>query len=149
MKALAIAACSLLFAGCGDQAEPPHPIDHEAAKEVFRRAFWKRPSSNDKILHAERREWTGVDGQLQWQWFLVVEPSPELVKHLRDDNAFSLVAAAAVPSPREAPSWFVCPTENVAVLRAPRGSNLCLVFSKSNTLLHASDAGSGFRPGAP
>lgn len=28
----------------------------------------------------------------KWQWFIVVQPSPELVKYLRDDNAFGLVS---------------------------------------------------------
>jgi len=25
---------------------------------VFQKAFWRRPDSHDKILHAERREWS-------------------------------------------------------------------------------------------
>lgn len=34
---------------------------------VFQRAFWKRPAADDKILHAERREWSGADGVQKWQ----------------------------------------------------------------------------------
>ncbi|MFT5191293.1 MAG: hypothetical protein ACI9DF_006049 [Verrucomicrobiales bacterium] len=77
MKASVLELIAALLTRCGSKPESPTVAD-EAAIEVFQRAFWKRPTSEDKILHAERREWTGDDGQLQWHWFLVVELSPEL-----------------------------------------------------------------------
>jgi hypothetical protein len=109
---------------------------------VFQRAFWKRPAADDKILHAERREWQ------KWQWFLVVEPSPALVKHLREDNAFSLVPAATAPAVRDAPAWFTFQPAEVEVRQAAHG-NLRMFFGKTKRLLYATDAGDGFLPGAP
>lgn len=115
---------------------------------VFQRAFWQRPSAADRILHAERREWATAAGVQKWQWFLVVEPSPGLVKHLRDDNAFSLMSAATAPSIHSAPPWFTFPPEEFDVLIAPHG-NLRLCFSRTQSLLYASDDGGGFLPGTP
>ena len=60
---------------------------------VFQKAFWKRPTSEDQILHAERREWQSQDGLSKWQWFITVKPGPALVAHLITDNAFMLSAA--------------------------------------------------------
>lgn len=128
---------------------PPSPaaVKIEPA-EVFRRAFWQLPGAGDKILHAERREWADADGVKKWQWFLVVEPSPELVKYLREDNAFGLLPARTHPEIADAPSWFAIRSEEVDVLQAPQG-NLRLFFSKTKRLLHATSNGTGFRPGAP
>ena len=48
-------------------------------QEVFQRAFWRRPTADERILHAERREWVSEeDGVRRWQWFLAVEPSGAL-----------------------------------------------------------------------
>lgn len=115
--------------------------------EIFKKAFWKHPNANDKILHAERREWSGDEGVKKWQWFLVVEPSPELVKYLREDNTFGLVPSPTVPSFEEAPEWFVLRSGEVDGLRAPNG-NMRLFFNKNQRLLHATSNGTGFRPGA-
>ena len=144
MRAFFSILTALLLIGCTVDNEAPF-ADKAAAEEIFKRAFWKRPTSKDKILHAERREWT-TNGVLQWHWFLVVEPSPELVKDLRDDNAFGLVATNTLTMLSKAPAWFDCPSENADILRAPRG-NTHLVFSRKTNLLHAFDSGSGFRPG--
>ena len=81
------------------RVDPPTSIDNEPVR-IFQRAFWVRPTPADKILHAERREWKDADGVQKWQWFLVVVPSPALLKRLRDDNAFGLMpAATASPFP--------------------------------------------------
>jgi len=116
--------------------------------EVFRRAFWQPPGTGDQILHAERREWTDPAGLKRWEWFLVVEPSIELVKYLREDNAFGLVPVPKVPEMADAPPWFAFRPDEVDVLQAPHG-NLHLFFSKTKRLLHATSSGMGFRPGAP
>jgi hypothetical protein len=42
------------------------------AEEIFKRAFWRRPENDDKLLHALRHEWSDADGLQRWQWFLVV-----------------------------------------------------------------------------
>lgn len=126
---------------------PPTSIDNEPVR-IFQRAFWVRPTSSDKILHAERREWKDTDGVQKWQWFLVVEPSDSLLKRLRDDNAFGLMPAAAVSPPTDAPGWFVFNKDGVSVLQAPQGK-LQFIFSNDKRTLYATDSGHGFRAGAP
>ena len=128
---------------------PPTPaaVTIEPA-ELFRRAFWQRPGTGDKILHAERREWTDADGLKRWQWFLVVEPSPELVKYLREDNAFGLVPGSAGSLNPEPPSWFVFKPDEFSIFRSPH-SGMRLMFSKTENLLYATDSGQGFTKGAP
>lgn len=83
----------------------------------------------------------------KWQWFLVVEPAPALVKHLREDNAFSLVPATTVSAIPEAPAWFAFKPGDVEILQGPNG-NMRLFFSKTKRLLHATGSGGGFHPGA-
>jgi hypothetical protein len=116
--------------------------------EIFQKAFWKRPAADDKILHAERREWSDTAGVSKWQWFLVVEPAPALVKHLREDNAFSLVPATTVSAIKEAPAWFAFNPNDVEILQAPNG-NMRLFFSKTKRLIYATGSGGGFQPGIP
>jgi hypothetical protein len=114
---------------------------------VFQKAFWKRPTPEDQILHAERREWQDKDGLSKWQWFIAVKPSPALVDHLITDNAFMLTASRSGGRQHaEVPEWF--PTEAPQVLTNPSGSFRILWDKKAN-LLHATDSGSGFGPGAP
>ena len=60
--------------------------------KVFRRAFWRTPAAEDRILHAERREWADDEGVARWDWFLEVEPSAELRNWLQQDNPFALVS---------------------------------------------------------
>lgn len=128
---------------------PPKPQSPDAVKidpaEVFRRAFWQLPGDGDQILHAERREWSDAEGVKRWQWYLVVEPSPELVKYLRTDNAFGLVPSSSFPAIENAPDWFSFRPEEVEVLQAPN-SNMKLCFHKTKPLLHATSSGTGFRP---
>jgi hypothetical protein len=115
--------------------------------KIFQRAFWASPTSEDTILHAERREWSDADGVLKWEWFLVVEPSPALLKRLRDDNAFGLVPAASAATIGNAPGWFRFEAGEVSVLKSPQG-NLQLMFSLNDRALYATDSGLGFRRGA-
>ncbi|MEI6605470.1 MAG: hypothetical protein WCP35_09180 [Verrucomicrobiota bacterium] len=127
--------------------DPPTSIENEPV-QIFQRAFWVRPTSSDKILHAERREWKDTDGVQKWQWFLVVEPSAALLKRLRDDNAFGLIPAAVTSPPSDAPEWFVYKMDGVNVLKALQGK-LQLIFSNDKHTLYATDTGRGFRSGAP
>jgi hypothetical protein len=115
---------------------------------VFQRAFWASPTSEDKILHAERREWSDADGVLKWEWFLVVEPSPALLKRLRDDNAFGLIPAASAAATANTPGWFRFDADEVKVLKSPQ-AKLQLIFDKNHRTLYATDSGLGFRSGAP
>lgn len=128
-------------------SDPPTSIQNDPVK-IFQRAFWASPTSEDTILHAERREWSGADGLEKWQWFLVVEPSPALLKRLRDDNAFGLLPAASAAAIGNAPDWFRFDADEVSVLKSPQ-AKLQLIFSKNHRMLYATDSGLGFRPGAP
>ncbi len=126
---------------------PPLNVTSDPVK-IFQKAFWRSPAADDEILHGERREWLGPDGLEKWQWFLVVKPSPGLVKYLRDDNAFGLVTADAMPEIVDPPAWFAFKTPEVRRMKAPT-ANLMFIFSKSGNLLYATDSGGGFRPGLP
>lgn len=120
------------------------------AAEVFQKGFWKRPTAADHILHAERREWQDKGGVNRWQWFIVVEPSPELVRHLITDNAFSLTASSQpiATESSNAPAWF--PKRDAAdqVLVNP-GRTFVIHWNPAANRLTATDAGGGFRAGAP
>lgn len=118
------------------------------SERIFERAFWRRPGNDDHIQHAERHEWRDADGLERWQWFLVVSASTELIQYLRDDNAFGLVPASSAPVVSEAPGWFRFKPEDFTVLRASHGG-MCLMFSKSDNTLYATDSGRGFTKGAP
>ena len=119
-----------------------------ASEEIFKRAFWRLPGYDDHIQHAERHEWRDAAGLERWQWFLVVRASPELIKHLREDNAFGLVPSSSVSANPEAPDWFVFKTEEFSIFRSPQ-SGLQLMFSKADNTLYATDSGRGFTKGAP
>jgi hypothetical protein len=118
------------------------------AEEIFKRAFWRRPAKDDEILHAERHEWRDADGLQRWQWFLVVQASPELIKVLKDDNAFGLVPGSTISLNPEAPDWFVFKPDDFATFQSPH-SGMRLMFSKTNNTLYATDSGWGFTKGAP
>jgi hypothetical protein len=119
-----------------------------ASEEIFKRAFWRLPGDDDQIQHAERHEWRDAAGLERWQWFLVVRASPELIKHLRDDNAFGLVPSSSVSANPEAPDWFVFKPEEFSIFRSPQ-SGMQLMFSKADNTLYATDSGRGFTKGAP
>jgi hypothetical protein len=129
------------------KVDPPTKVENDPVK-VFQRAFWASPTSEDKILHAERREWSDAQGVRKWQWFLVVEPSAALLKRLRDDNAFGLAPASSAADIADAPKWFAFDAKEIVVMKSP-SSEMQLIFSKGGKVLHASDSGLGFRPGAP
>ena len=128
------------------QEEPSTTVTD--AEEIFKRAFWRRPSKEDQILHAERHEWSDEDGLQRWQWFLVVQASPDLIKNLRDDNAFGLMPGSSSPISTEAPVWFVFKPDNFSTFQSPQ-TGLRLMFSKVDNTLYATDSGRGFTKGAP
>jgi len=126
----------------------PPTLTLNDAEEIFKKAFWRRPSPADQIQQAERHEWRDAAGLERWQWFLVVSASPELIKYLREDNAFGLVPSSSVSANPEAPDWFVFKTEEFSIFRSPQ-SGLQLMFSKADNTLYATDSGRGFTKGAP
>jgi hypothetical protein len=145
-----------------DAPLPPPPPANPAAQhegtmalksdqaDVFRRAFWKRPDATDKILHAERREWTkeGETGLSRWQWFIAVEPGSSLTKWLREDNAFG-VRPAKTATFTGAPDWFPRDLSSYEVRTGGTGGSLVIMFSRDGKKLYATDAGKGFTKGAP
>ena len=127
--------------------DPPTKVENEPVK-IFQRAFWASPTEDDRILHAERREWRDGDGLQRWQWFLVVKASTQLIKNLRDDNAFGLVPGSAISLNPEAPNWFVFKPAEFSIFQSPH-SGMRLMFSKTDNTLYATDSGRGFTKGAP
>lgn len=127
------------------QGPAPTSVNADPA-EVFQRAFWKRPTSEDRIEAAERREWADDNGVRKWQWFIKLKPSAALVKHLREDNAFDLRPREKALAIEGAPSWFSFKNGEVEILEAPSGQ-MRLVFGKDNGVLFATDSGGGFQQG--
>lgn len=114
---------------------------------VFQKAFWKRPGTADRILNAERREWSDRHGVTRWQWFLEITPSPELIRYLREENAFGLNLIPAADIPQNAPEWFIRDTTATSILANAGGMRL--IFTKGDAKLFATSNGGGLRPGTP
>jgi hypothetical protein len=120
-------------------------------EEIFRRAFWRRPTAADRIVHADRREWSDHDQAVQrWQWFLQVRPSAALLSTLRDPATFGLVPSAASDSPikpSSAPAWFPSDAQlaGCEILQSPAGG-LTVYYQAADNVLFATDAGRGFAP---
>lgn len=120
--------------------------DHTA---VFQRAFWRRPTPADRILHAERRDWqvagTGVE---KWQWFIAVQPGPAFRDWLLKDNPFDLVPvpADAPLAPLSAPpNWFPPAAELMGFTRYRNREGRYQVFhDAAQNRLFATDEGGGF-----
>ena len=115
--------------------------------EIYQRAFWRRPRSEDKILHAERREWLSeTDGVRKWEWFLAIEPGDGLTADIR--QRFSLTPASLVPEKFAAsPKWFrTALTKSDTMLSNPDGS-LCLLLSPDKQSFLATGSGGGFAKG--
>lgn len=115
---------------------------------VFQRAFWRRPGVEDKVLHAERLEWTNASGEVvKWQWFVVVE-SGAATQNWLAENPFGLRPdSGEVYSSDEAyrPEWFPAPTElrEHHVLTSTNGRHK-LATSKDGKRLYGTDSGFGF-----
>ena len=125
---------------------PPPSLKITDPAAVFQRAFHRAPGPGDEIVNAERHEWKDAEGLTKWQWFIEVKASPDLVKYLREDNAFGLIPVATAPLPDERPAWYGYDPGSVKVLKSPRGK-MHLIFSSTNNTLHATDSGAGFQRG--
>lgn len=116
------------------------------AAEVFKRAFWKRPTENDKILHAVRREWADAEGIQKWQWFIAVEPSDQLAGYLKQ-NPFRLNSPKGKTMlPTEAPEWFPKSGRDFEVQRRSNGE-MIIMIEKESGRLYAFGQGFGFAEG--
>jgi hypothetical protein len=129
--------------GDRDQAETGFPPEL-----VFARVFWRRPDAGDRILHAERREWSDGDGVTRWQVFLAVEPGPALAEWLAT-NPFSLVTVTAlerdIPDP---PPWFPKPAAAGLLQQSPVG-NLVVMTASGGRTVFVSDHDRGFSRPVP
>lgn len=122
--------------------------DHTA---VFQRAFWRRPTPADRILHAERRDWLAADtGVDKWQWFIAVQPGPAFRDWLLKDNPFDLVAvpADAPLAPLSAPpAWFPPAAQLTGFARYRNREGKYQVFhDAAQNRIFATDDGGGFAP---
>lgn len=124
--------------------------------EVFRRAFWRHPTATDRVLHAERRELASEGaGEVQnWQWFIAVRPSPELLASLRDPETFGLASTGTArpwPTDPAPPDWFPAPppaaSTEFEVLQAGMG-HLTILYRTRDNMLFATDTGGGFATAA-
>lgn len=126
-----------------------------AATEVFRRAFWRDPAPADRILQAERREWVGErDGVRRWQWFIILDPGPDLAAWLREKNPFGLAPSAPADLRFDAasqPAWFpakVTALPEVDCFQSSDGA-MVLLREKAAGRLYVSDRGHGFAAAPP
>lgn len=124
---------------------PPPTSTNTDPVQVFQRAFWKRPTGKDQILHAERREWVAGDGLERWQWFIAVDPSDELARYLHEQNPFSLSEPKGkVTLPEEPrPSWFPSSADGFTVRQSIDGQMLFLTQVDTGRLF-ATSQGHGF-----
>jgi hypothetical protein len=111
---------------------------------LFKKVFWRALQAEDRILHAERREWTedAAHGVSRWQSFLCVEAGQDLLNYLKRDNAFGAHPASqiALQSP---PVWF--PT-NLGDFDIFTTGSLHFLFSRQDGRVYAADSGRGFAP---
>ncbi|WP_438481279.1 hypothetical protein [Oleiharenicola lentus] len=123
--------------------------------EIFRRAFWWHPSKGDKILHAERREWSEANASVtRWQWFIKIRPSSELLRDLRRAETFGLTEVDkpkpwSQVAPLPLPTWFPqAPDTPFEILQTASGE-FTVLYRPSDNTLYATDHGRGFAPAAP
>lgn len=132
-------------------AHPPPTSTVNDPVTVFQNAFWKRPTAEDHILNAERREWRDGTAISRWQWFISVKPSPLLVAHLITDNAFALSPSLdGMPRQAEnAPIWFPEEADTGVQVFTENSGAFTLIWDEQDNLLHATGSGGGFHHGAP
>ncbi|BCX47400.1 hypothetical protein HAHE_13080 [Haloferula helveola] len=111
--------------------------------EVFRRAFWRHPAPDDRIVHAERREWLDQGDVSRWSWFIEVEPSAGLTAHLVEGNAFGLSATNEFAG--SGPEWFPTSAEGFRILGS-EGARMVLLVNEER--IFATGSGAGFRAAA-
>ena len=122
-------------------------------EEVFQKALRRRPASDDRIVHAERREWTKdpAAGISRWQWFLEIEPGSALKGWLRGQNPFSVQVAGPEVMKKVGgpPSWFPAQCDEFEILAGGSTGSLVLMWSRDGKTLYATSSGEGFAPVAP
>ncbi len=161
MKRLALAALALIAVGIGLWLARPAPAPDTAHNEpsanesglavvtdgveIFQKVLWREPQPDDRILHAERRQWSEGGSLTRWQWFLHVQAGKDLIAYLRDANAFGLVATDQADI-SDAPTWFPKDHQHYEIQRA---GQLVFLFRKGSDEFYASSQGKGFTKPLP
>lgn len=109
---------------------------------VFRQAFWSHPSQDDRIEHAVRLHWLDDKEVAQWQWYIQLSPSPQLIDRLVTQNSFRLEETTTVEAPLNPPLWFRLPAESLNLSTSSQDMNLC--YDETNKKLIAWAKGHGF-----
>ena len=113
---------------------------------VFQKAFWRRPAPDDKILHAERREWTSsADGVRKWQWFIAFQPGPQTSEWIAS-KPFGLAPAPSgfsLASLENRPAWFPGQVSDFRI-QQDREGHLIWIQATDGSVLYATDSGFGF-----
>lgn len=147
---LSVSACRPEARNDRPSPPPPPTIPTTASTndhaEVFRRAFWRQPTSADHILQAERHI-DPADGS--WRWFIQLHPSPELLAALRDPEFLGLLPGEAPILSTRHPAWFppAAALPDFEVLQAPTTA-LTIFYRAADNLLIATDEGQAFAPPA-
>jgi hypothetical protein len=118
------------------------------AEDVFRRAFWRHPAKDDRIVNAVRIETSGSDGVSRWAWFIKIHPGPALLGDLQDHSKFGLVATTSprphLPKDITSPEWF---QETGGEIRQHPIQGMTLRYHADDNRLYVSDHGEGFAKG--
>lgn len=118
------------------------------AGQVFRRAFWRNPGAADRILQAVRREWSDEHGVQRWDWYLAVDPSPELCAYLLEQNPFQLTPRTQAFALERVPDWFPQSTESWTSYQSV-GAEMLILHDPDRQRLYAMGQGYGFTRATP
>jgi hypothetical protein len=127
------------------QAHPGTLAINSDPVEIFKKVMWRAPRADDKILNAERREWSEDGSVQQWQWFLQVEASQDLLDYLKVTNAFGIRPANSAEI-ANAPAWF---PSDLTQFEIQRSGALTFFFRKDSREFFASSSGKGFAKALP
>lgn len=161
--AVGISAWAVLKAKNRSESDAPQVVRLDAgetleeswpAEEVFRRAFWRNPTSSDRIVHAIRQERSALDGVNHWAWFVMLHPGEDLLSALKNPSTFDLISTENPrkwePSELPLPKWFTPKSSAGWEIYQHPVQPLTLFYQPEENLLFASDYGQGFaRPSAP
>ncbi|MDP0490611.1 MAG: hypothetical protein Q7Q71_06140 [Verrucomicrobiota bacterium JB023] len=154
MKVLPIVLLVAWLCSSCDRTEPLRQEEEPAidvadrvsrdGEEIFKRAFWRRPSDDDEIIRAERREWLSGGEVERWEWYLQFRPGDELGEMLFGRNEFRLSPTAQEDhSVAHGPDWFT-PGAGEVALAAEDGS---MTLVRDGQTVFAMGAGGGFSSG--
>lgn len=127
-----------------EAGDPPDIVETRSA-EVFRRAFWRHPAPEDRILQAELRQWIDAGEVSRWSWHLRFLPGPELRDALLTARIYPLrkirkeeLAERLAACPR--PDW----APGTADEPVPMMAGSLLLLQGNDGVWYAEDHGNGF-----